>query len=218
MAPSPEIYFLYHLGKTDLYPIYEYYEYYTEAELFTIIEILYNHIADFDWEKKEVIKEEPKKEYNEHINNVLKLYSKGYYLDPSSGIIMEIPNEALKNLLQADIPSNTPVNVIEQLKTAIKMYYRFDSNNEDKKKAINILADILEPLRNDLKNLLNDKYDVNKNDHDKLIFEIVNNFNIRHNKKNQYTNYNKEIWYDWMAQYYTAVILTYYKLIFYKTF
>lgn len=99
-----------------------------------------------------------------------------------------------------------------KMNTAIKMYYRFDSNMELKKKAINILADILEPLREDLKNTLNALYEINKNTHDKLIFDIVNNFNVRHNNKRQNTEYEMHIWYDWMMQYYTSVIVTYYKL------
>ena len=54
---------------------------------------------------------------------------------------------------------------------------------KEKRKAINLLADILEPLRNELKNILNEEWEFNKNLHDNLIFEIVNNFNIRHNKE-----------------------------------
>lgn len=93
-----------------------------------------------------------------------------------------------------------------------QVFYRFDSNSEMKKKAINILADILENVRDDLKNILNDEFQINKNKHDALIFEMVNGYGIRHNNKNQKTDYSKEIWYDWMMQYYTSTIITYYRL------
>jgi hypothetical protein len=83
---------------------------------------------------------------------------------------------------------------------------------EEKKKAINILADILEKEREPLKELLNSEYEVGKNEHDKLIFGIVNGFNIRHNRADQKGDYSREIWYDWMMQYYTSVIIAYYKL------
>lgn len=53
---------------------------------------------------------------------------------------------------------------------------------------------------------------INKNEHDRLIFNIVNSFNIRHNRADQKNDYSKEIWYDWMMQYYTSVIIAYYKL------
>lgn len=39
-----------------------------------------------------------------------------------------------------------------------------------------------------------------------------NGYNIRHNKADQKTDYSREIWYDWMMQYYTSTILAYYKL------
>lgn len=212
MAPSPEIYFLNHLNSYSIYPIWEYYEFYNEEELFTIIEILYNHIGDYDFSKKEIVKKEFQNEYVTLMNNLLKRYKDGYRLDENYGIIIEQPNDAVQNILDTEVPETLDDNVLEQLRTSIKMYYRFDSNMELKKKAINILADILEPLRNELKEILNDEFNINKNNHDKLLFEIVNNFNVRHNDKKQFTEYNKPIWYDWMMQYYLTIIFTYYRL------
>lgn len=201
------------MNSTDILPILDNYEYYKEAELFTIIEILYDHIGYYDFEKDQVIMEEPKNEFATHINNLLKRYDNGYYLDEKHGFIMEQPNEALKEMMHSEVPVSMAENVYEQLTTATKMYYRFDSNLEQKKKAINILADILEPIRNELKDLLNDEFNIHKNDHDKLIFGVVNTFQIRHDNDKQFKEYSKPIWYDWMMHYYSSVILTYYRLI-----
>lgn len=52
---------------------------------------------------------------------------------------MESPNEALKEQLIYD-GNDMKESVYAQLRTASEMYYRFDSNEEMKKKAINILA------------------------------------------------------------------------------
>lgn len=212
MSPSPEIFFMNHLNTDRVYPIWKYYKNYSEEELFTVIEILYDHIGKYDYDKETIVKEKYKNEFSMQINNLLKRYSKGYYLNEKFGFIMKLPNDSLISLMQEKIPESMSSTEIEQLKTAFSMYYRYDSNEEQKKKAINILADILEPLREDLKNVLNREYGINKNKHDKLIFEIVNNFNIRHNDKKQFNEYNKSIWYDWMMHYYTSVIYTYYKL------
>ncbi|WP_407272045.1 hypothetical protein [Radiobacillus sp. PE A8.2] len=212
LSPSPEIFFINHLNRDKVYPIWEYFDSYKEEELFTVIEILYDHIGVYDHKKGTFISDEYKKEFAEHINNLLKRYKSGYYLNENYGFIMELPNDAITALMNTEKPETMDYDVIEQLKTSVKMYYRFDSNEETKKKAINILADILEPLRNDLKEILNNEYDVNKNNHDKAIFNIVNGFNIRHNDKKQLTDYSKQIWYDWMMQYYTSVIFTYYRL------
>lgn len=124
---------------------------------------------------------------------------------------MQIPNGALREQLEYD-GSDLPDSVYEQLATATTMYYRFDANLEEKKKAINILADILESEREEVKNILNTEYGIPKKEHDKLIFNIVNAYNIRHNRDDQKSDYSKEIWYDWMMQYYTSVIIAFYKL------
>lgn len=213
LEPSAEVFFINHLHDSQIYPIWEYCEYYTEEILFTVIEILYNHIAYYDYQKSEIISVEPKKEFEEHINNILRFYKTGYYLESVQGFILKIPNEALKNLLQEDVSQIFEDETLTKLRSAVKLYYRFDSNDELRKKAINILADVIEPIREQLKDLLNEEYEVNKNKHDKLIFDIVNNYNVRHNNENQKKNYSKEIWYDWMMQYYTSTIITYYKLI-----
>ena len=211
LAPTPEVYFTTKLQNKKVYPIYEYYEYYNEEILFTVIEILYDHIAYYDYNLKPLITEDPKKEFGELINNTLKFYGKGFYLEPQNGFIMELPNEALKEQLSYN-GEDMEEEVYSKLSTACEMFYRFDSNSEMKKKAINILADILENVRDDLKNILNDEFQINKNKHDALIFEMVNGYGIRHNNKNQKTDYSKEIWYDWMMQYYTSTIITYYRL------
>lgn len=212
MSPTPEIYFMNHLRKTKIYPIFEFYQKYTEEELFSVIEILFNHICFYDDEKNEYISTDAQEEFATHMNNLLRFYKGGYYLDTKYGFILEQPNDAVVELLNTKIPNETEEIVVEQLKTAMRMYYRFDANAESKKKAINILADVLEPLREELKILLNEEFGVNKNNHDKLIFDVVNNYNIRHNNGKQLLHYNKAIWYDWMMQYYTSVILTYYRL------
>lgn len=211
LAPSPEIFFFTKLNNNHVWPIPDCYEKYSEETLFSVIEILYDHIALFDFETLELENEAPRTEFVEHINNVLRFYGEGYYLEPTNGFIMLIPNESLRNQLSYD-GADIPDTVLTQLTTATKMYYRFESNMEEKKKAINILADILELERKRLQDILNQEYQINKNKHDRLIFDTVNNCNIRHNKEKQLKDYNREIWYDWMMQYYTSVIIAFYKL------
>lgn len=211
MAPSAEVYFATRLQSKEIWPIWQYLEEYDEATLFTVIEILYDHIGIYNYETDEFESELPKREFSEQINNILRAYDKGYYLEPTNGFIMRIPNGALCEQLKYD-GFDLPDSIYEQLATATEMYYRFDANQEQKKKAINILADILENEREEVKELLNVEYEIPKNDHDKLIFGIVNGFNIRHNRADQKSDYSKEIWYDWMMQYYTSVIITFYKL------
>lgn len=210
LAPSPELYFMRHLNSNEIWPIESNAMNYNEVELFTVIEILYNHIGIYNYDEVKVVKDFAREQFRTQINNVLKLYEDGYMIDEEQGIVINIPNVAMKKLLSEDISIIGNDTIINQLQTAMKMYFRFDSNLESKKKAINILADILEPLRSELKAMYEDT-NSNKS-HDSMIFGIVNKFNIRHNNEDQMTDYDKEVWYDWMVQYYTSVILTYYKL------
>lgn len=189
-APSPEIFFANCLQDNQIWPVWEYAEYYTEDILFTVIEILYDNIAIYNYSLDQLVVDKPRIEYREHINNLLRMYGDGYYLEPQNGFIMKLPNQALRHQLSYS-GGDMPNTIFEQLLTATEMYYRFDSNMEMKKKAINILADILEKERKDLKYILNEEYDINKNEHDRLIFNIVNSFNIRHNRADQKNDYSK---------------------------
>lgn len=211
MAPSPDVFFMTHLQDKQIWPITEYYESYTEEILFSVIEMLYAHIGVYNYSTGEIDVKDEKALFSEQMNNLLRAYKDGYYLELSNGFIMEMPNKALQEQLSYD-GAELPEDVLEQLKSASRMYYRFDTDMEAKKKAINILADILEKVRDDLKETLNQEYDVSKNEHDRLIFGVVNGYNIRHNKADQKTDYSREIWYDWMMQHYTSTIITYYKL------
>lgn len=211
MLPSPEVYFVTRLQNKEVWPIWQYLEEYDEQTLFSVIEILYDHIGVYNHERDEFENEAQKSEFAEQINNILRAYKDGYYLEPTNGFIMKMPNGALREQLNYD-GFDLSYSVYEQLVTATEMYYRFDANFEQKKKAINILADILESEREEVKDIFNDEYEVSKNEHDKLIFGIVNGYNIRHNRVDQKSDYSKEIWYDWMMQYYTSVIIAFYKL------
>lgn len=220
MAPTPDQYLFRHTGKQGIYPIsiHSLMDC-SKNDIFTIIEIYYNHIdhckwgenahSEFEWIHE---KENGRKNYSTYINNILRFYESGYYLEPSQGFIMSMPNEALKQQLQTK-EASIPDDVYLKLSEASKNYYRFDANSEGKKQAIVSLYSILEPLRIPLADLFNKTYSISKETNDKLIFEIVNKYSIRHNNKKQKDEYSTDIWYDWMMQYYTSVIIAYYRLI-----
>lgn len=211
MVPDPEVYITTKLQSKNIWPIKDNYMYYTEDIAFSLIEIFYDHIATYDVENHCKECDKAKAEFEEQINNILKFYNSGYYLERKNGFVMKMPNKALKEQLSYSGEA-IPDDVYEQLQTAMELFYRFDSNMEKKRKAINILADILEKVRSELQDILNSEYEISKKEHDKLIFHIVNEYNIRHNTVDQKSDYSKEIWYDWMMQYYTSVIIAFYRL------
>ena len=218
LAPDPEQYFLLHLGKDQMWPVEDHILRYSEEDIFTAIEIYYANIAKCEWVENDegdwgwfIDNEQPKQEFATYVNNILKLYKEGYYLEPVHGFVMPLPNEALRHQLTENY-HGIPSGIYDRMRSATKDYYHFDATLERKRKAIASMADILELLRGELKEIFNKEFQINKNDHDKLIFEIVNNYHIRHDNDKQIKEYSKEIWYDWMMQYFTSTIIAYYRL------
>lgn len=80
------------------------------------------------------------------------------------------------------------------------------SSMDDKKEAVRILGDVLEFLKPKIKDLKISK------DTDAL-FNIANNFAIRHHNRAQHADYDKPIWYAWMFYAHLATIHTIIKLL-----
>jgi len=73
------------------------------------------------------------------------------------------------------------------------------------KQMVRTLADVLEYLKKEGTRL------PTKDDSD--LFNIINNFDIRHHNRKQKGEYNKEIWYDWMFYTFLSSINVLLKLI-----
>ncbi|MBU3185684.1 hypothetical protein [Clostridium estertheticum] len=211
MQPTPNIYFLTHLGKEGMFPIDEHINRYSIDELFTVIEMLYEHIAVIDFFEWGVDQREIQPQFRNTTNNILKLYNDGYYLN-ESGHILNLPNDAVLELINEDLPCDTPITVIDKVNSATKMFFHFSSTRDEKGKAICLLEDILEPLRKDLAKITHDEWDTSVKVYDKLLFELVNKYGLRHNKPNEINDYSKDIWHEWMFHFYLATVLAYYKL------
>jgi hypothetical protein len=82
---------------------------------------------------------------------------------------------------------------------AIHLFRRYRASIQDRQTAVRELADVLEFLKPKLKEVL-----MKKDESD--LFNIANNFDIRHNNKDQKTHYDKAIWLSWMFYYYLATI------------
>jgi hypothetical protein len=109
--------------------------------------------------------------------------------------ILILSDNGLSNLFEADIPTNDKDNISNKINSAI-LKFRETNQTLDDTKQFRELADVLEFLRPAIKQHLNKKK--TKND----IFNIANNFGIRHHNKDQQTEYDKAIWYSWIFYYY----------------
>ncbi len=196
------------IRKKNLWPISEFIEHYNEDDLFDIIEFLYMHVSKpidgnyhswndcgMHWETFN--KAEGQKEFREKINEILGMYIGEYELS-ENGEILTKPDIGFEKIFEADIPS-TNKSVTERIDSAIRQYRRHGSTLDDRRQAVRDLADVLEYLRPKVKSILT------KQD-EKDLFNLANNFGIRHHNEKQKTNYDTALWLSWMFYYYLATI------------
>ena len=196
------------IRKKNLWPIPEFIERYSEDDFFDIIEFLYRHVSKpidgnyhgwnncgMHWETFN--KAEGQKEFKEKINEILGMY-RGEYELSEKGEILAKPDIGFEKIFEADIPS-TEKSVTERIDSAIRHYRRHGSTLDNRRQAVRDLADVLEYLRPKAKSILT------KQD-EKDLFNLANNFGIRHHNEKQKTNYDIALWLSWMFYYYLATI------------
>jgi len=199
------------LRKTNLWPIQDKCSDYSEDDLFDVIELLYDWISrpvpqDGDyhswnqcgWHYSVFDQQAGREEFRQEINEILRDYGSGFELS-SQGEILALPEQGLDHLLRADLPGYDPQNVERRIEAAIHKFRSRRSSLDDRRDAVRDLADVLEFLRPQLGQVLTRK---DEND----LFNIANNFGIRHHNEQQKTDYDQAIWYSWMFYYYLATI------------
>lgn len=204
----PSMTFL-NLRKDNLYPIHVHLPNYTEDDFFDVLEFLHDHCSKgingyyHGWNScgyhyEEFNDSEGQKYFRELLNPILSDFQDGFEIS-DLGEILILSDTGLSNLFEADIPTTDKDNVSNKINSAVNKFRRHKSTLDDRKEAIRELADVLEFIRPSIKKHL-DKKDEND------IFNIANNFGIRHHNKDQHTEYDKAIWYSWMFYYYLATL------------
>lgn len=183
----------------------------TEDHIFDTLEFLYDRVsmpgewtqmtsdsgynyADYDSYNDDMGKEE----FQEKANSFLCEYREGYELT-KDGIVLALGTDGLQNIINAKIIPYDEENVDSKVRHAILKWRDRHSALSDKKAAIRDLADVFEWLKK-TKRL----HRVLDNKDDSAIFEIANNFSVRHHNPKQKTKYDKNIWYSWMFHFYLA--------------
>ena len=210
------IHILYRIRKLDLWPIDEKCLHYSEDDIFDVIEFLFDHVSrpvdgkyhkwnNCGWHYESFDSEGGRTRYLKEINELLDEYKDGYELS-AIGEILALPEKGLETLLKAPLPTVDPNNIESRVESAILKFRRQRSSLEDRRDAIRDLADVLEYLRPKLKLVL-----IKGDEND--MFNIANNFGIRHHNDSQKTDYDKAIWHSWMFYYYLATIQAVVRLI-----
>lgn len=196
------------IRKKGLWPIPGHAENYSEDDLFDVIEFLYQHVSKpidgtmhswnecgMHWETFN--QAEGRKEIQKSINQVLSHYEKRFELS-DNGEILHSPEEGFESIFKADIPSSDE-NIVDRINSAILKFRRHGASIDDRRQAVRDLADVLEYLRQKVQEFLTNR-------DEKDLFNIANNFGIRHHNDKQKTSYDAAIWLSWMFYFYLSTI------------
>lgn len=199
---------LFSLNKRNLWPIDKRSDLYSEDDLFSVIEFLFDHTSKpvtgtrhnhagcgMHWE---TFTQAPgREEFCATMNVLLDRYGDGWELS-SSGEIMERAPTGTEGLLTTGLPHGDS-NIQGRVESAITKFRKRQSTADDRRDAVRDLADTLEYLRPQFEGVV-----TRKDDGD--LFNIANNFGIRHHNAKQKTEYDTAIWLSWMFYFYLATI------------
>ncbi|MDO9067478.1 MAG: hypothetical protein Q7W05_03365 [Deltaproteobacteria bacterium] len=196
------------LRKKQVWPIVQYHVDYSEDDLFDMIEYLHEHVSKpidgshhsfgncgMHWET--FSKSEGQMEFREKVNELLDLYREPFVIN-THGDILRKPEKGFERIFEADVPSDDK-NVYLRVDAAVLKFRKHGASLDDRRQAVRDLADVLEYLRPHMKSLLNNKDEAD-------LFNIANNFGIRHHNEQQKTNYDSAIWLSWMFYFYLSTI------------
>lgn len=203
-----ELEILLKIRKSNLWPIDDKIQNYSEDDLFDIIEFLYIHVSKpidgtyhsysncgMHWGSFD--QEEGQKIFRQKANEFLSLYKSAFELS-ANGEILQKPEKGFEKIFEADIPSSD-TNITERTDAAVLKFRRHGATRDDRRHAVRDLADILEYLRPKVKDLLTSQ-------DEKDLFNIANNFGIRHHNDRQKTDYDADLWLSWMFYFYLSTI------------
>jgi hypothetical protein len=183
----------------------------TEGNIFDVIEFLYDRISQpigwgqfqtetgFNYSDYESYDEfKGKTEFRTAANVFLSDWDEGFELD-EDGEIRRLGSAGIQFILTSEIVSFDKRNVDDKVRQAVSKWRSRHRTLEDMKEAVRLLADVFEFLK-DAKQLSQALDAKDSSD----IFNIANNFSIRHHNQQQKANYDPFIWYSWMFHFYLA--------------
>lgn len=208
LGAEPGAVMLFKLRKQHLWPLPEKLAGLSEEDLFDLVEFLYDHSSKpvegryhsysaCGWHYHEFNQAEGQAEFRSKMTELLNSYGPGYELSPT-GEILELASPGVEPLLTTELPIRDS-NIQGCVASAIAKFRRYRSSVEERRDAVRDLADVLEYLRPQLKLVL-DRQDESD------LFNIANNFGIRHHNPQQKINYDQSIWLSWIFYFYLATV------------
>lgn len=177
-----------------------------EVAFFTLVEFVYDYVAaplpnegrfhsysncglHLDHRRDRFDQEAGRTEWRSRLNGLLKFYEGGYELS-SAGEIVRLPPDGMTKLITTPVAVGVENSSVAKLANAVHTFQLGRSTREQRKQAIRDLLDILEYHRPSVVAHLG-------KDSEKDLFNIANNFALRHHKSTQKDDYD-DSWLTWM--------------------
>jgi len=196
------------LRKELLWPPSGWVNLYKEDDLFDVIEYLFDRVSKpltgnmhtynqcgMHWETFDKVAGQS--EYRKRINELLSHYEHPFELS-SDGLILQRAPTGFEHLYNADVPTEDKT-IGERVHAAITEYRRHGATVDSRRHAVSDLAGVLEALRPKMGDAITSKDEAD-------LFNIANNFAIRHHNDKQKTDYEASVWLSWMFYVYLSTI------------
>ena len=206
--PDVDMAILLAVHKKNLWPIEKWSDKYSEDDFFDLTEFLFQHVSKpidgqmHGWNECgmhwETFNQQDGKEcYRQRINEVLEHYEHRFELSPDGDVLHRV-EAGFEPIFDANVPSEDS-NVVSRIDSAVLAYRRHGATVEQRRQAVRDLADVLEYLRPQVTTFLTQK-------DERDLFNIANNFGLRHHNDKQKTGYDAALWLSWMFYFYLATI------------
>ena len=207
---DPNAWFLRTIGRDQIWPYHEHGAAWDEDTLLDVVEVLHDlsaegtdgryhsfndcgmHYSSFDPEGGRLA-------FREAMNPVLQRYERPLELGAEGRLREAAPSE-FQPLLDAAVPPGTDAELItSRMREAIDLFRSRSATVADRRRAVRDLADVLEPLRADIR-----EHALPKDEQE--LFRLANGFAIRHNNREQLRQYDDVVWLRWAFYVYLATI------------
>lgn len=182
----------------------------TLDDLLTAVEFFFDHVSKPEatgyayheymgcgWHYQAFDTDAGRQSYRAEVNELLQHVEDGWELSVRGEIVHRAPS-GLDELLKAPLPT-TGGRYEALVMSAIRKFRARTSTPEDRRDAVRDLADALELLRPDLVQVLSSKDEGD-------LFNLANNFGVRHMNTRQKLDYDGAIWLSWMFYFYLSTI------------
>jgi hypothetical protein len=219
LGSDPDAYFLRTIRREGIWPYWPKpwtgdptvpYEAWDADMLFDVVEVMhdlvskgtngrYHDYAGCGMHYSEFNRTAGQEEFRQEMNAVLRFNDPPYEMDGLGQIIERAPEE-FRRLLDAPVPPGTEHDLItSRIDAAVTRFRSRGATVDDRRHAVRDLADVLEALRPDIKQSMLPA-------DEGALFNIANNFAIRHNNRQQRGDYDRVTWLRWAFYVYLATI------------